>query len=712
MKSENFILLSERHPDLASLADDAEKYIYNDHQSALVKLRCFSEKFVYILFNELHIDYDPQETLMDKMNNFTFKQAVPQNIQTKLHLLRTKGNKAAHSNKLDCTQLELLGYLKEAYLLSRWLYTTYHANQDYPMYRDPPKNSIDPDHLELKKSLQEIQQKEQAAQQEISQLKTQLKDMKIEISIAREQAKEKYEATTKIFDLENEQTLAQIKLIDIYNEYELTAGQKELIHQLDDFLIHPNQHVFLLKGYAGTGKTFIMKGFSDYLDIIGRTYTLAAPTGKAAKVLKNKTKKDSGTIHSLIYDINDLVEYKDENQPDTYRFYAKLKANEHGSNRVYIFDESSMISDHYSDGEFIRFGSGYLLKDLMKFINIDQNHHDKKIIFIGDNAQLPPIQMTYSPALSSEYLTTAYNLPCQQYELTDIVRQRGESNIITNSISLRKAINKKEFNQLSLEISDPDIFKTSQKDCINDYLNVCQHQVCDNTIMIAFSNAMVNDYNQAIRQYLFPEQKTIVKNDKIMVVKTAQTAEMTLYNGETGLVHSVSPDIECRTIPLRRHNKEKHQTETIHVDLHFREITIEFQNERNEQILVKTKIIENLLYSDNPILTSDENKALYIDFCIRMREKELSFQKNPKEFKAALLADPYFNALQVKFGYAITCHKAQGSEWENVFVSCQQKNMKNESYFRWLYTAITRSADKLYLIDPPQFKPWSNIKFK
>ncbi|MDD0824766.1 AAA family ATPase [Mannheimia sp. AT1] len=707
-QTSNFKLLADIEPELAEFGKGAEYYIYSDIQSSLVKLRCFSEKFVAILYRQLHLKNDANISLIDRMNNAHFKESLPIEIHQKLHLLRMKGNHAAHGSIPDnVNEFELIGWVREAYLLGKWLYISRFPEADYPHFEKPIKHrkvldELEQANLNLQAEIEKLKQTEQKLALKAEKLQSELEESQLEL--VRQSQIEKYQQATAKTDLEPTVTLSQFKLIDAYNEYQLTDGQKTLVAYLEAFLQDKQKDAFLLKGYAGTGKTFIIKGFTDYLDIIGRNYMLAAPTGKAAKVLGTKTGKESSTIHKAIYSVDKLVEYRDESQPDTYKFYTDFKVNDKSADCIFIVDESSMISDSYMDGEFIRFGSGYLLKDLLKFINIDQNNHNKKIIFIGDDAQLPPVQMSYSPALNQEYLNNHFNLNISEYELTDIVRQKADSGILKNTLPLRKSLQKKVFNKIQFDINNKDIFEIKSDQVLPAYLQACNNQINNEAIVIAYSNRVVNEYNLAIRQHFFPNQKKITAGDKVMACRNKDH----ISNGDFGLVKWVSSESEIHPIKLKRKNKKGAIEETI-VELVFRDVSVGFRNETGKTLWEQRKIIENLLYSSQPTLSSDENKALYIDFCIR--HPELSMKKNPKEFKSALMGDPYFNALQLKFGYAITCHKAQGSEWNKVFVNCKaHKNECTQDYFRWIYTAITRTAKNLYLIEPPNIGITSKLK--
>lgn len=245
-----------------------------------------------------------------------------------------------------------------------------------------------------------------------------------------------------------------MSLAKFFTKYNLTNNQEELIIKLNSFLFESTNNCFLLKGYAGTGKTFITKGLTEYFRVIRRNYILSAPTGKASKVIQEKTKSETYTIHKTIYSNTDLKEYKSGEEDRTYKFYFELAVNESSDDTIYIVDEASMISNIYSEMEFIRFGSGFLLQDLMKYINLDQNDHNKKVIFIGDNAQLSPVGMNFSPALDTQYLIEHFGVQVEEFELTEVVRQQEDSGILKNASKLRKSLKSKIFNQLDIETTN------------------------------------------------------------------------------------------------------------------------------------------------------------------------------------------------------------------------------------------------------------------
>ncbi len=480
----------------------------------------------------------------------------------------------------------------------------------------------------------------------------------------------------------------------------LTAGQNKLIEELESFLQNENENIFLLQGYAGTGKTFITKGLTRYFESIKRQYILAAPTGKASKVISRKTGREAYTIHKTIYSDTDIKEYKVDNidGTETYKFYFDLRVNENPATTVYIIDEASMIADIYQEAEFFRFGTGFLLKDLMEYINLDNNDHDKRVIFIGDNAQLPPVGMDFSPALDRNYLLEEFGLKSVSYELTEVVRQSGTSGILENSIKLRDSLREAAFDQLDIDVDFPDVHAISHENLLEGYLEACDRKIDDETIIIAHSNRSVKEYNDEIRELFFPGTSQLTLGDKVIVTANNNNYDIFISNGDFGRVKEVAGNPQKRVIPIKRKNEESGLVETFHIPLSFRDVEIAFTHLNGNSYIIPCKIVENLLYSDEASLSSDENKALYIDF--RMRTPHL--KPGTKEYKDTLRSDPYFNALKIKFGYAITCHKAQGSEWENVFVNCNtHQQILSQGYFRWLYTAITRSRSQLYTLDEP-----------
>jgi ATP-dependent exoDNAse (exonuclease V) alpha subunit len=716
--NKNFELLKDRWPELHKHAGFAETYIHNDPPTAIIKLRCFLEALVGFLYRDLRLSSEPSDGLYEKLKSQHFESVVENPIRQKMHAIRCHGNKAAHGKEID--NKDAIHLLKDAYLLGRWVYTTYNENfgNSYPDFVIPQSPEDVSENLnaanesliqqleDAKKDLEHIQTAQQETQSQISNLNSSMDDADLsEFRGASSRA-------SNSMDLQEENTRQLLKIEDSFAKYKLTDGQTELVRLLGNFLLSSLENSFLLRGYAGTGKTFITKGLTEYFRSIGRNYVLAAPTGKAAKVIAKKTNSLAYTIHKTIYSLDKLSEYKDEDidGTETYKFYAELSVNELPADTVYIVDEASMLSDVYNEMEFFRFGSGYLLRDFLKYVNLDHNDHRKKVIFIGDDAQLPPIGMNYSPALDANFLFREYNLRPTSYELMEVVRQKAESGVMANSITLRNALKKDVFNQLSVDYQFPDVARVEHSDLIERYIESCGGKINDESIIIAYSNSDVAAYNRRVREHFFPSCLTVTAGDKVMAVSNSTAHGFFISNGDFGLIKQVLGDSECRTILIKRKNHDTGKVESINIPLVFHNVKIGFRDHDGNARFFEAKILEHLLYNNNPSLDSDENKAMYVDFCIRHPQLR-NVQRNKPEFKNTLKSDPYFNALRLKFGYAITCHKAQGSEWNSVFVKCSaNQNQLTSNYFRWFYTAITRTSSRLYLLDPPAIKLGAGIK--
>lgn len=547
IQSHNFQPLESRWPELYKHVTLAERYIHDDPATAVIKLRCYTEALVGTLYRDLQLPSEPGDALFEKLKSEHFESVVEAPIRQKLHAIRCHGNKAAHGNAIDNRQA--LQLLKEAYLLGRWLFATHseHPDDGYPDYRVPPEPEVLGAELskenerlsrqleEAKSELERVQTTEREAQAQVAALSFSLDEARLS------QFRNASLRASNSFELEEENTRSLLNIEDAFAEYRLTDGQAELVKRLGEFLSSRSENAFLLRGYAGTGKTFITKGLTEYFRSIGRNYVLAAPTGKAAKVIAEKTRSSASTLHRTIYSFKNIGEYRDDDLDgsETYKFYAQLAVNELSTDTVYIVDEASMVADIYSEAEFFRFGSGFLLSDFLKFVNLDHNDHRKKVIFIGDSAQLPPVGMNFSPALDEDYLFREHNIRSATYELTEVVRQKAESGVINNSIMVRKAIQKNVFNQLSVDLQAPDIAQVDYANLMSRYLESCGGQVNGESIIIAHSNADVAAYNRRIREHFFPGCAEITAGDKVMAVNNSSAYEFFISNGDFGLIKRV-----------------------------------------------------------------------------------------------------------------------------------------------------------------------------
>ena len=484
----------------------------------------------------------------------------------------------------------------------------------------------------------------------------------------------------------------------------LNSDQQNAVEKIETFLQNEDK-VFLLKGYAGSGKTTLLKGIVEYLESMGKAFQLMAPTGRAAKVIRQKTGKDASTIHKGIYSFSDVEELKDKDGKETGKqvFFYTVNTNENVSGSVLIIDEASMISDIESVRETVVFGSGHLLSDLLAYARILEPGNNTKVIFIGDPAQLPPVGMNSSPALSEDYLKEKLELDIQTTELKMVVRQRADNGILNAATLLRTSMQAGYFNDFDLRQNGKDIFNPVYSDFLREY-----KAAGSNKIVITYSNKAAQFLNTLIRKDRFGEDLPVQESD--ILIAGANNYAGGVLNGEFAVVAKVSPNPERRQIAIR--NKGQ-------VELVWRAVELVFPDDTNKT--VSGYILENFLYGDNQ--TDDlVQQALQVDF--RSRYPEL--KPRTTEFLTQMKQDKYCNPLKMKYGYAVTCHKAQGGEWEKAFVfwdygvsgdvnffeEAQKSNGRtHDGFYRWAYTAITRASEKLYCINPPYFNSFSGMTF-
>ncbi len=490
-----------------------------------------------------------------------------------------------------------------------------------------------------------------------------------------------------------------MSILNHFQHINLTNDQHTSLAKIQDFL-NSDENIFILQGYAGSGKTTILKGICSYLQSQKHVFKLMAPTGRAAMVLNEKTGYDSTTIHRGIYNI-DKLEVEDEN--DTFKYYFGLHHNEDNSKTVYFVDESSMISDYFSDDEFFRFGSGHLLQDLIRYVF--EGSQSRKIVFVGDDAQLPPVNMNFSPALSEKYLTKTFNMSVASSAMTQVVRQEKNSGILLTACELRKSIEKKEFNLFEIPSKFDDISTIDSNSFISDYTKIAKNGGVANSIIISHSNKQSLEYNKIIRTKRYGENiETIQEKDILIITKNNYNHQVELFNGMFVTVLKVG-SVTYTANPKFKIKGGK----VIQRELKFREVLIEVINGMGQKQHLNCTLIDNFLIAKEGRLHPYDQTALFVDF--KNRNPKLKPKSN--EFKEALKNDKYFNALQAKYGYAITCHKSQGGEWENVIVDFKVFLGKTTSgFYRWAYTSITRSQKNLYCIDAPTFNALSRYVVK
>jgi len=454
--------------------------------------------------------------------------------------------------------------------------------------------------------------------------------------------------------------------------YEPTGCQRRLMGNLAVFLTlgwKKSNAVFVLKGYAGTGKTTVVKALVNVLPGLGKRTVLMAPTGRAAKVLSSYTGLPAHTIHRKIYFAWTSREGN---------IVMRLQKNHH-KHTLFIVDEASMIP-HYTKTDGQLFSARNLLDDLFAYVQSGENC---RILFIGDTAQLPPVGLDESPALDTTFLKQAYNLEIDEDELTEVVRQSRESGILENATLIRAEIPEKQVKFPLFNLKNfSDVIRINSSE-LEEMLNRAYSNAGkDNNVVICRSNKRANIFNREIRNRILFLDGEISTGDYLMVVKNnyfwlpPDSAAGFIANGDI--------------VELTRIRK----TEELY-GFRFADVTIRFLDYPEEKE-VDVRIILDTLMTDSPALPQTENNRLFETVM-----QDFADLPTRKEKVEKVKLSPYFNALQVKFAYALTCHKTQGGQWNTVFIDqgYLSDKMLNTEFLRWLYTAVTRATQQLYLVN-------------
>jgi len=506
------------------------------------------------------------------------------------------------------------------------------------------------------------------------------------------------------------QTKRSMSILDYFQHFKLTNDQKLAIEKINAFL-ESDQHIFILKGYAGSGKTTLLRGVAEYLEELEKNYQLMAPTGRAAKVINQKTGIIATTVHKGIYSFSDLheIENKNEDESVSFKYSYKIWNNRDVHHSILLIDEASMVSDVYSEGEFFRFGSGRLLSDLIEYSHIQDSNSTGKIIFIGDPAQLPPIGMNFSPALDENYLATKFNLKIASAEMKEVKRQDFDNGILVAASKIRKCLTSGYFNDFDLRENGKDIFNPNYEDFLETYISQQGSK-----IIIAYKNKTAADLNRMIRLAKYESDLPVQSGDTIII--GGNNYRKGIMNGEFGIVLAAENLSVSREI--RFYKKGGGSTSVV---LIWRMISLMMPDDNGQSKTVTGYVLENYLYGETT-LTSAEQQALYVDF----RNRFSKLKPGTEEFKEAIITDPFFNCILLKYGYAVTCHKAQGGEWDNTFVfwdysvndnfnfynsQHNRSGKTNPTFYRWAYTAVTRASKKMYCINPPCFNSFSGLSF-
>lgn len=450
--------------------------------------------------------------------------------------------------------------------------------------------------------------------------------------------------------------------------HDVTLKQNIALQLLAKFtLSEKSNELFLLKGYAGTGKTTIVGTLVKNLTKVGKSSILLAPTGRAAKVISNYSNKEAFTIHKKIY-------YPKSQKGGGISF--SLQKNTH-RNVIFIVDEASMIPDVNQESKL--FDNGSLLDDLIQYV---YSGHNCKMVLIGDTAQLPPVKLLVSPALNKETLVNYYDKDIYEIEMDEVVRQQEGSGILFNATEIRKCIENELFETFKLyDTNFPEVIRPLTGMDLMDSIQDCYAQDGnEETVIIVRSNKRANLYNQNIRNRILFQEEELSAGDYLMVVKNnyfwvqPQSEAGFIANGDIIQVLEIFGLKEL-------------------YGFRFAEVKVKMVDYPKMKPF-ETVLLLDTLNSETPSLSYDDSNKLYQEVI----QDYASIKSKYKRF-LSVKNNPYFNALQVKFSYAITCHKSQGGQWKNVFV--EQPYLPNgidKEYLRWLYTAVTRAREKLYLI--------------
>lgn len=449
--------------------------------------------------------------------------------------------------------------------------------------------------------------------------------------------------------------------------FDATVSQKKVVENLSEYLSSPDySSIFILNGYAGTGKTTLIAALVQVLRAMNIPCVLLAPTGRAAKVLAQYSGTEAHTIHKRIYRQRTNADYESKYSLDINR--------EKGC--VFIVDETSMLSDSTPDGQI--FGSGSLLEDLITYV---RSGRQCRLILVGDDAQLPPVGADRSPALDATAMRSYGEVVYSS--MTDVVRQDAASGILRNATALRQMLERGEVEVPHIDLNYPDIESIGGGEFLECLEDAYARYGRDETIVITRSNKRANRFNEGIRRYILSAEEQIESGDRLMVVKNnyyyterMEKSPMSfIANGDIALLKRI-----------RRFED--------FYGFHFADAVLSFGDYGDTEI--ECKILLDTLSSESPSLTREQSRQLFDE----VEKDYMDTASRLKRFRQ-IRENPHYNALQVKFAYAVTCHKAQGGQWRAVFVDrCLfGDEPMTRDMLRWLYTAVTRATEKLYLVN-------------
>ena len=467
-------------------------------------------------------------------------------------------------------------------------------------------------------------------------------------------------------------------------------GQQRYAFEKFRAWVNGDKDCFLLRGHAGTGKTTLVHGFIRYLQEKKIRPVLMAPTARAAKVMGNKAGVEATTIHRKIYDFSrvdaDLEKLAKEQEreqemsktsaPLIFTLVSEIdRCTTNGGQCIYLVDEASMIGNNKKGHtSFAQFGSGQLLSDLFSYAP------EGRFIFIGDPIQLPPVRESHSPALDEEYLMRYFQKTAFKIELTKIIRHKGDSGVLKASMLLRKKYHRppaEKWPKFPIKGFGDIILHYSEADLVNAYLSKFEAGKPKDAILICHTNAHAYELNKLIRRTLGRRDNHMIEGDLLLV--TQNVFHIPLINSDVVEILDIGPKEWRAGLTFTRIRVRK-------VDAPEEEYT--------------TLIIDDVLYSKENNVSQRDHRNMMIDFAVRMKE-EHGIKQNSPEFKEMMKQDAYLNALKASYGYVLTVHKAQGGEWDDVFLTFNNKIyvMGSPNIYRWMYTAVTRAKQRLHIMD-------------
>jgi exodeoxyribonuclease-5 len=458
--------------------------------------------------------------------------------------------------------------------------------------------------------------------------------------------------------------------------HEPTKEQEMVICKWEEFLLSRNANsLFLLKGYAGTGKTSLVAALVKTLVQLKQSVMLLAPTGRAAKVFSSYAEAPAYTIHKRIYRQKSII--------DMDTFQTNINLHKH---TFFIVDEASMISNDGLSGSM--FGTGRLLDDLMQFV---YSCEGCRLILVGDTAQLPPVGEEESPALN-RYILEGYDMDVTEVHLTEVVRQEQESGILWNATHLRQLMQKELFYEFPrLRASGfPDVCVIHGDELIDALENSYQRCGTDQTIVVTRSNKRANIFNNGIRARILDYEDELSGNDLVMVAKN--NYYWTEQSGLAQQKEAKMPFVANGDVAIVRRFRNERQF----YGFRFADATLQFPDYDNIELDVT--VLLDTLQSEAPALTRQQQEQLF-----NAVWEDYPEIRDKRERMKRLRQDSYYNALQIKYAYAVTCHKAQGGQWQHVYIDQGfiSEELLTPDYFRWLYTALTRATEKVFLVNWP-----------